>query len=161
MSTVSTEIIELALAINQAVPGVNDLYKNVVIPIPGTKRCGVRRALTKKAERVRNEVKALISQQYLVEIQKFMQTFQERLAAHDTPWLEVDITASFPLYNKGYPKEAKTPWKRRDVDGPVKFLLDVITEAIGLNGDEMVRRLAIEKVDGPEDHYFVTLSIRR
>ena len=61
------------------------------------------------------------------------------------------------LFNKGWPKKAKTKYKRRDVSNLVKVLEDVLSECLGID-DSCFTEQSIKKYHGP-NHNFVGLRL--
>ena len=61
------------------------------------------------------------------------------------------------LYNKGWPRKAKTKYKRRDVSNLVKVLEDVVADCLGIDDSCFVEEF-IKKHHGP-DECFVGIRV--
>jgi Holliday junction resolvase RusA-like endonuclease len=61
------------------------------------------------------------------------------------------------LFNKGFPKKAKTRYKRRDVSNLVKVLEDVLANCLGID-DSCFTEQHVRKLHGP-DHDFVGIRL--
>jgi len=53
------------------------------------------------------------------------------------------------LFNKGYPKKAKTKYKRRDVTNLVKVFEDLLCDVYGID-DSAFLEVALRKMHGPK-----------
>jgi len=56
------------------------------------------------------------------------------------------------LYNKGWPKKAKTRYKRRDVSNLVKVLEDVIAECLAIDDSCFIEEF-VKKHHGPDNDF--------
>ena len=56
------------------------------------------------------------------------------------------------LVNKGWPKKAKTRFRRRDVSNLVKVVEDLVSQALGID-DSCFIRIEISKADGGKHNY--------
>ena len=61
------------------------------------------------------------------------------------------------LFNKSWPKQAKTKYKRRDVSNLVKVVEDVLAECLGID-DSCFTEISLRKLHGP-NHDFVGLKL--
>ncbi len=56
------------------------------------------------------------------------------------------------MFNKGWPKKAKTRYKRRDVSNLVKVLEDVVSECLGIDDSCFIEEF-VKKHHGPDSDF--------
>ena len=61
------------------------------------------------------------------------------------------------LFNKGWPKKAKTRFKRRDVSNLIKVVEDLVAQGLGID-DSCFTEVSVRKLHGP-DHNFTGLRL--
>jgi Holliday junction resolvase RusA-like endonuclease len=52
------------------------------------------------------------------------------------------------LFNKGWPKKAKTKYKRKDVSNLIKIVEDLLSWCLGID-DSCFLEVSVQKLDGP------------
>lgn len=128
---------EQRLEVSELPPSVNRMF---------TVRNG-RKVLSTEARRYKNKVKLELTKQLL--------TYKP--LGHNTP---IDLYIDFvfhDMHNKGFPKTAKTKFKKKDVSNKIKILEDVLCEVLDID-DSQVVRLEVHKWQGKKDK--VLLRVR-
>jgi len=84
----------------------------------------------------------------------------KRQADYDKKWinksapLHVDLTFNVPVFNQN------NTIKKWDIDGPIKFILDAIAEAIDID-DKQIMSLEVEKNHEDKEYANIIIEVRR
>ncbi len=96
--------------------------------------------LSTKGKKYKRETSAYLVRTYPTEMQIFKK---------DIP-LGILVQFAFPnLFNAGWPKKAKTRYKKFDVTNRVKLFEDALFDASGVD-DSQVQSITADKILGPE-----------
>lgn len=80
-----------------------------------------------------------------------VQTYPAELTVFkpDVPWAIIGQFHFSNLYNKGWPKNAKTRYKKLDADSRLKLFIDALKDAAGVD-DSNFLDIRAQKVEGPD-----------
>ena len=116
-------------------PSDNHLYINVM----GRTKNGIlisKRAMSNEANIFKTMVKKVVARAAIGS----PLSFREDIA------YSAKITLNLDLFSRGFPKKAKSLFKKIDTSNRTKLLLDSICEAIGVD-DKHIVHIVIEKID--------------
>jgi hypothetical protein len=125
-------------------PSNNNAYfdRVIVLPAKGTSKRAytVKRELTAEGRKYQRETGAYLISHYPAEL---------RIMQPDMP-LGIAVLVDFPqMLNKGWPKTAKSRYKKLDAENRTKLLIDIVSESGGIDDSQFMISLATKR-QGPE-----------
>jgi len=131
-------------------PSANKLYQ---------RRRGGGLALTADALEYRRRVSQVVVDNLQL-LQNFPVSIETIYSIDITLYLTDLENVGWHRFNKKGEREAKTRYKRVDVDNRVKFLQDCVSKSMGLPDDAQIFEGRQRKVAGKTEHVVVRLKVR-